>query len=215
MLKLIIGAICIVGLIAYGVAVASLYDSALFSLARFKAAFTGLIVGAGIWVVFGRRLNFFGIFEHELTHLVFSILMFQRPRSFYASEHRGHVSCDRGNFIDGLAPYFFPTYSFFLLAIYPVLKPGAYAYFYPLLGLVTGYHIISNIGEFRPGESDIRRYGTMFSLVFCAFAGVVAAGFIFAFVIDGFPGALRFLADGWREAAKLLLRLWTLASNLL
>ena len=133
--------------------------------------------------------------------------MFQKPSSFYASEKRGHVSCDKGNFIDGLAPYFFPTFSYILLALYPLLKPSAHAFFFPLLGFLTGYHTVSNIGEFKPRESDIRRYGPLFSFVFCIFSGILAFGFLLAFVAGGFRGGLRFLTGGLGQAGNMVLYL--------
>lgn len=202
-MKFIIGLISVIGAVAYGIALAGLYDSGLFAIPQFKAAFIGFVIGAGVWAALGRRLGFFGTFEHELTHLIFSILMFQRPSSFYASEKRGHVSCDSGNFIDGLAPYYFPTFSYILLGLYPLLKSTSHAYFYPLLGFLTGYHLVSNITEFELRQSDVRKSGALFSIVFCTFAGILAFGFIVAFVISGFRGGLDFLAAGWHNTGDL------------
>jgi hypothetical protein len=195
-LKTVLGIISVIGSIAYGLTIIFTFQTGLFEIPQFKAAFIGFVVGAVIWLVLARRLNFFGVFEHELTHLIFSLLMFQKPSSFYASERRGHVACDKGNFIDGLAPYFFPTFSYILLALYPLLKPSAHGVFFPLLGFLTGYHIISNIAEFKPRESDIRKHGPLFSFVFCLFAGIVSFGFLLAFVIGGFGGGARFLLRG-------------------
>ncbi len=211
MLKRIVGMLSILGFAAYGTAAISLCKSGLFDDTRFTSAFVGFATGAGIWIILGRRLSFFSVFEHEFTHLVFSILMFQKPRSFYASEKRGHVSCDRGNFVDGLAPYYFPTFSYLLLAVYPLLKPGAYMVFFPALGLTVGYHLVSNIGEFRLTESDIRRYGVGFSLVFCLFAGTLTLGFLLAFTTGGFGGAAGYLKAGWHEVGSILVYLAKLA----
>lgn len=204
MARLIFGIISIIGTPAYGMTVFSLCRSHPFAVAEFRAAFIGFIIGAGVWLILGRKLGFFSVFEHELTHLVFSLLMFQKPSSFYASEKRGHVSCDRGNFVDGLAPYFFPTFSYLLLSLYPVLKPAAHSFFFPFLGFLSGYHIVSNVGEFRPRESDIRRYGILFSFVFSLFAGIVAFGFLLAFSIGGPGGGLRFLGAGLAQAGENL-----------
>ena len=203
-MKFIIGLISLIGTMAYGIAVVKLYDSGLFAIPQIKGAFIGFVVGAGLWVILGRKLSFFATFEHELTHLIFSILMFQRPRSFYASERRGHVSCDTGNFIDGLAPYYFPTFSYMLLGAYPLLKSSSHAYFFPLLGFFTGYHLVSNIAEFEVRQSDIRRSGVLFSIVFCIFAGMLTFGFLMAFVIGGFRGGLDFVAQGWHNTVDVL-----------
>jgi len=202
--KLVLGVISLVGAIAYGIAIAGMYDSGLFEVPQFRAAFIGFVVGALLWLVMRKNLSFFGTFEHELTHLIFSILMFQRPSSFYASERKGHVSCDGGNFLDGLAPYFFPTFSYVLLGIYPLLRSSAQMVFYPLLGFFTGFHLVSNIMEFEPHQSDIRKAGVIFSVLFCTFAGAVAFGFILAFVISGFRGGLDFLMIGLQNIADVV-----------
>lgn len=194
--KLLLGVISLVGVIAYGTAIAGMYDSGLFEVPQFRAAFIGFVAGALLWLILSRKLAFFATFEHELTHLIFSILMFQRPRSFYASERKGHVACESGNFLDGLAPYFFPTFSYVLIGVYPLLRSSAHTVFYPLLGFFTGFHLVSNIMEFEPRQPDIRKGGLVFSFLFCTFAGAVTFGFIGAFVISGFRGGLDFLVIG-------------------
>jgi hypothetical protein len=203
-MKTAIVVLSLLGSAAYGVALFDLFDAHLLEIQAFRATLVGFVAGTGIWLLLSRRLNFFSVFEHEITHLVFSLIMFQRPRSFYASDRRGHVTCDRGNFIDGLAPYFFPTFSYILLAFYPLLRHEAQSCFFPFLGLLTGYHLVSNIAEFKPAESDIRRYGIGFSLVFCIFAGLVTFGFILAFVLGGFGGGLRFIMAGWCRAGGII-----------
>jgi hypothetical protein len=202
--KTIIGTAAAIGSVAYGKALIDWYDPSVFAVPHVRAAAISMAAGALIWLIIGRWLRFFAVFEHELTHLIFSVLMFQRPRSFYASDQRGHVASDRGNFLDELAPYFFPTYSYMLLAIYPVLRPSAYPYFYPALGFLTGYHIISNLGEFKPREYDIRCCGLAFSFMFCLFAGILTLGFIIAFIPGGFSGGVDFLRAGAEEAVGLL-----------
>jgi hypothetical protein len=203
-LRLLLGVISLAGAIAYCMAIAGMYDSGLFEVPQFKAAFIGFVVGALLWLVLSRWLAFFATFEHELTHLIFSILMFQRPRSFYASERKGHVASDSGNFIDGLAPYYFPTFSYVLLGIYPLLRSSAQMLFYPVLGFFTGFHLVSNVMEFELGQSDIRKAGVVFSFLFCTFAGAVTFGFIAAFVIGGFRGGLDFLAIGAQNIAGVV-----------
>lgn len=193
-----------IGALAYGAAILGLYEPGLFDVPQFKAAFVGFVTGAILWLILSRKLAFFATFEHELTHLIFSVIMFQRPRSFYASEKKGHVSCDSGNFLDGLAPYFFPTFSFVLLCFYPLLTSPARMVFYPLLGFFTGFHLVSNIMEFEPHQSDIRKVGIVFSAVFCTFAGAVTFGFILAFVIGGFRGGADFLVTGLKNVPDVV-----------
>jgi hypothetical protein len=203
-MRFLLGMISILGTVAYGITLSNLWDSNLVDAPHFRAALLGFLVGSGVWVALGKRLSFFSVFEHELTHLIFGLMMFQRPRSFYASEKRGHVTSDGGNFIDNLAPYYFPTFSYMLLGVYPLLKAEVYGYFFPILGFVTGYHLVSNVAEFSFSESDIRRSGRLFSTVFCIFAAIVAFGFVMAFIIGGYKGGLEFLGAGWHEARDVV-----------
>ena len=203
-MRALVGIVSVVGIVAYGKALILMLRYAPLELPLFRSWAIGVAVGFLTWIILRKALSFFTVFEHELTHLIFSLMMFQRPHSFYASNHRGHVACDRGNFIDGLAPYFFPTFAYLLLALYPLLKPKSHPYFYPILGFMTGYHLISNIGEFSPREADIRRYGVVFSLVFSVFAGIVTFGFIVAFVANGFAGGLEFLRAGLGNVREIV-----------
>lgn len=202
-MKFLLGVVSVAGTAAYGTALWHLWDSSLLGLPQFRAAAIGFLAGAVIWAIFGRKLGFFGVFEHEFTHLVFGLLMLQRPRSFYASTRKGHVMSEGSNFIDTLAPYYFPTFSYILLAVYPLLRASAHFYFYPILGLATGYHWVSNVTEFGFRQPDIRRSGAAFSVVFCIFAAVMAFGFLAAFIIGGFHGGLEFIALGWQTGRDL------------
>jgi len=93
-----------------------------------------------------------------------------------------------------------------------LLKPGAYQYFFSVLGLMTGYHLVSNIMEFGFRQADIRRSGPLFSLVFCAFAALLAFGFLIAFVIGGLRGGIDFLSAGAGEARSLIAGGWSVVS---
>lgn len=203
-MKFMLGVMSVAGTAAYGTALWRLWDSSLLDLPQARAAAIGFLAGAVIWAAFGRKLGFFGIFEHEFTHLVFGLLMFQRPKSFYASARKGHVTSEGSNFIDTLAPYYFPTFSYILLVVFPLLRPSAHLYFYPILGLATGYHLISNVTEFGFRQPDVRRSGAAFSLVFCIFAALLAFGFLAGFVIGGFRGGLDFIVLGWQTGRELV-----------
>jgi hypothetical protein len=107
---------------------------------------------------------------------------------------------------------FFGTFEHELtLGVYPLLRSSAQMVFYPLLGFFTGFHLVSNIMEFEPHQSDIRKGGVVFSVLFCAFAGAVTFGFILAFVISGYKGGLDFLVIGLQNVADVVTGALTLA----
>ena len=90
-------------------------------------------VGVGlyalVWALFIRKRGrgVWDTFEHELTHAVFCVLLFKKVRSFHADsnpDHRGflgYVAHEEASGFRGvlitLAPYFFPTFTAFLLLI--------------------------------------------------------------------------------------------------
>lgn len=206
--KVVVGIVSIIGAASYGSVLVHMMDRSLLAAPNVKMAAIGFVTGALFWVVFGRKLGFFGVFEHEFAHLVMGLLMFQKPEAFFATAKRGHVRVGGKNFLVDLAPYYFPTFSLILLVVFPLLKPSAQPYFYPVLGFVTGYHLVSQISDFKFYQGDIRVSGRLFSIVFCAFASVLAFGFIFAFVVGGYRGGWHFLQDGVREAWHVLALGW-------
>ena len=202
--KVIIGVISAVGAVAYASVLLSMMDISLIDIPRVETFLIGFVSGAVFWIVLRHKLGFFGVFEHELTHLIMGLLMFQKPEAFFATAKRGHVRVGGKNFIVDLAPYYFPTFSVILLLIFPVLKESAYPVYFPILGFITGYHLLSQIIDFRFYQGDIRVSGKAFSVFFCFFAGLLAFGFIFTFVVGGYHGGWEFIKAGVPEAGRLL-----------
>ena len=58
--------------------------------------------------------SFFAIMEHELTHMLFAVLTFHKPRGLDVNQDvGGSFSFEgKGNWLIALAPYFFPTFLF-------------------------------------------------------------------------------------------------------
>ena len=202
--KLVIGVISVIGAIAYGSVLVSMMDQSLLLIPHVETALIGFVSGAIFWIVLRHKLGFFGVFEHEFTHLIMGLIMFQKPEAFFATAKRGHVRVGGKNFLVDLAPYYFPTFSIILLLVFPFLRESAYAVYFPVLGFITGYHLVSQIIDFRFYQGDIRVSGMAFSVVFCLFASILTFGFVFAFVVGGYGGGYMFLRSGFPEAGRLL-----------
>jgi hypothetical protein len=206
--KVIVCVISIIGGAAYGSVLVSMIHRDLLGIERLEIALIGFLSGAVFWLVLRKKLGFFGVFEHEFTHLVVGLIMFQKPEAFFATSSRGHVRVGGKNFFVDLAPYYLPTFSVFLLVIYPLLRDAAYPVYFAVLGFMTGYHLVSNIIDFKFYQGDIRVSGRFFSVCFCLFAGLLAFGFIFAFVLGGYGGGWEFIKSGFPEAGRLLTLGW-------
>ena len=202
--KVVIGIVSAVGAVAYGSVLVSMIDRSLLDMPNVEVALIGFLSGALFWIVLRKKLGFFGVFEHELTHLLMGLLMLQKPEAFFATASRGHVRVGGKNFLVDLAPYYFPTFSIILLLVFPLLKESAYPVYFAVLGFMTGYHLVSQIIDFKFYQGDIRVSGKAFSVVFCLFASIFTFGFIFAFVVGGYRGGWEFVKAGIPETGRVL-----------
>jgi len=101
------------GIFAFGLQVCRAFTADFFLSTECTMAIYGFFAGSILWLLFGRFLQFFHVLEHELTHLLFGLLLFKKPKAISASDQGGRTELYGGNFIITLAPYFFPTLSFF------------------------------------------------------------------------------------------------------
>ena len=130
-------------------------------------------LGAVLWLI-----AFFGlprpivlyVFGHELTHALWVWLMGGRVSRFKVGREGGHILTDKNNFLIALAPYFFPLYSIFVIALY-----GALSLFvnmqpygrllYALVGVTWAFHLTFTCWMIPKNQSDLSDNGTIFSLV--------------------------------------------------
>ena len=170
-------------------------------------------VGVGlyalVWALFIRKRGrgVWGTFEHELTHAVFCVLLFKKVRSFHADsdpDHRGflgYVAHEEASGFRGvlitLAPYFFPTFTAFLLLIRLLVADEFLRYFDLVLGASFSYHLISNWQEFGFHQSDIKSQTKFFSVVFIILANIIIIPLVLLMVHQGGEAVLPYLKDGF------------------
>jgi hypothetical protein len=160
--------------------------------------------GMILWLLLGRFLRFFHVFEHEVTHLVTGLVFFIQPRQLVASESGGRMEMYGNNFVVSLAPYFVPLFSLVLMALMPLLDSTVNVYACGLLGFVTGYHVITNLQEFSLQQPDIRSHGLIFSTLICLLGNVIALGVVAGFLQRAWPGSWGYLKSGARETVAII-----------
>lgn len=133
------------------------------------------------------------IFEHEATHMLFAILTCHSPQDIMVRRGVGgqFVFSGRGNWLIFIAPYFFPTSAALVVAaggLYAMMNQTPPEAYWLILGLMTGYHIISTLDEIHVGQTDFRVAGYLFSILFLPGANVLIYGLLFAFAGYGFRG---------------------------
>jgi hypothetical protein len=158
----------------------------------------GLIVYVVLWWRFFRRPifgSFLSTLEHELTHALFAILTFHKVTGLRATwRSGGHVTYrGPGNWLITVAPYFFPTICMFILIVSIFLPASFGTPIGVLMGVAIGYHITSTYRETHAGQSDLKKAGWLFCLLFLPAANIISYGVLISFCHGGTPQMLSFL----------------------
>ena len=105
------------------------------------------------------------VFAHEFAHWFFAKLCFRKTGKFNIGKNGGSVEIQNPNLLITLAPYFFPTYTFFWLPSYFFFKylfrPTDWnmPIFFTGIGLSFAFHLAMTIKALRQEQSDLKRYG--------------------------------------------------------
>lgn len=176
---------------------------------QFFAFAVGFIVFAVIWRLFRRKLQVVCTFEHEITHLIFGLLFFKLPKGFKVTMHEGgHVKLTGSNFLIYLAPYFFPTVSYFLLLFLFFVPTGYLNIFYGILGASLAFHLISTWTELHLKQSDLQKSGILFSLAFLPVANLIFYGALLVLIFGKTSDFLNFWSVGAVESLNLVMSIF-------
>ena len=147
-----------------------------------------------IWLLVpGLGGSFLSILEHETTHMLFAVLTFHSPKDINIKRGFGgnFIYTGRGNWLISIAPYFFPTSAALVIgaggfyAFFNQVPPQSY---WLILGLMTGYHLISTLDEIHLGQTDFKAAGYLFSLLFLPGINLITYGLLMAYACHGFSG---------------------------
>lgn len=165
----------------------------------------GFLLFLAFWIVFRRALQVVCTFEHELTHLIFGLLFLKRPHAFVVTlREGGHVKLSGSNFLIMLAPYFFPTISYFMLPIAFFIPKRSMSIYLSILGASVAFHLVSTWRDLHWEQSDLHKAGIVFSVLFLPVANVIFYGALLSLVIGGTEKFLSFWVVGARESISFL-----------
>lgn len=145
------------------------------------------LVGAATYTVIfigvaRRRVGWWSILEHELTHAVFAWATFHRVVGVSAMRSGGHVRyIGRGNWLIAIAPYFVPTFTLVVIAAVswiPSIPLTAGGF---VLGVSVAHHILSTWSETHRHQTDLREVGWLWSLLFLPSINAFTLGIILAY----------------------------------
>ena len=149
------------------------------------------------------------VFGHEFTHWLVAKLFGRPTGAFRAGAEDGSVSVARPNIWIVLGPYLVPIYALVWVAVYlglgvvwPQLTPPGL--FYGGLGLTYAFHCVRTVAALRAGQSDLRHYGPVFSLLLILAVNLAIIGGALTALSGDPAAALRTLSDAWRPQFRLL-----------
>lgn len=121
------------------------------------------------------------VLGHELTHALWALMMGGRVGKMKVGPSGGHVELSKTNFLITLAPYFFPFYTFIVIAVYYLLGFVVDVEPYRLwglaaVGLTWAFHVTFTISMLSERQPDIQEHGPLFSYAVIYSANVLLIG---------------------------------------
>jgi len=183
-LKMLIGIMLLPACWAVSVATYTLYqlsgESALASAFGAWALPTGFALWVAIFFLLPRPSRTY-VLGHELTHALWALMMGGRVGKLKVDGNGGHVMLSKTNFVITLAPYFFPFYTFLVIAAYYLvgiwLEVEPYkAWWLGAVGFTWAFHITFTLNMLAERQPDIQEHGRIFSYAIIYIMNVLAIG---------------------------------------
>lgn len=141
--------------------------------ASYAVPLSGLALGGGflLWIflylALPRPARVY-VLAHELTHALWGMLMGAKLFRIRVRKNSGAVTLSKVNFLIALAPYFFPLYTVLVILVYYALSVfmdmrAYYSCWLGLVGFTWGFHLTLTISTLLEQQSDIQKYGRLFS----------------------------------------------------
>jgi len=192
---------------AISVAVYHLYQTSVESAVTSGWEVWSLPAGFLIWIILFfllPRPTRTYILGHELTHALWALMMGGRVGKMKVEKSGGHVELSKTNFIITLAPYFFPFYTFLVIATYYLaglaLEVEPYrGWWLGAVGLTWSFHITFTIHILSNHQPDVQEHGRIFSYTVIYIINVLVIGIWM--VLIGSPRFIEFGDLLSREAA--------------
>jgi hypothetical protein len=183
-IKMLIGVLLLPACWAVSRAVYTLYQTSAESTATSGFEIWALPVGFVVWValffLLPRPFRTY-VLAHELTHALWALMMGGRVGKLHVGKHGGHVELTKTNFIITLAPYFFPFYTFLVIAAYYLagiwLTVEPYkVWWLGAVGFTWAFHLTFTINMLTERQPDIQEHGRFFSYSIIYLMNVLVIG---------------------------------------
>lgn len=121
------------------------------------------------------------VLGHELTHALWGLMMGSRIGKIKVGRSGGHVELSKTNFVIALAPYFFPFYTFIVIAAY-YLAGLSYdvethqIWWFGAVGFTWAFHVTFTLHMLTQEQPDIQQHGKLFSYSIIYIMNLLLAG---------------------------------------
>jgi hypothetical protein len=167
--------------------------------------FSGGMLAYGLIQAFFWRPLFVYVMGHELTHALAAVLQGGRADDLRVSTKGGMVKVNVSNFLVNLAPYFFPIYSFMILAVYAIADPKFRIYLIFLLGVSLAFHWALTAYSLRQHQSDITEVGWLFAIPFIAALNLLTFAFMLHAVLPESVSMSGYVSQSYASLKALAL----------
>jgi hypothetical protein len=152
-----------------------------------------------------KTYGYFAVLVHELTHTIWGVLTFNKPRALnvLAGQGGNFVFQGKHNLLSVLSPYFFPTLAFAVFPIYFIVSTTGALVYFGLLGATLGFSFSIALRQCKPHQSDLHVYGVRWSYSIILFFQIFIWGLFLSFVIGRMPMVWSFITMGIDNITEL------------
>ncbi len=127
---------------------------------------------------------------HEITHVLATWICGGGVRSFKVGKAGGKVETTKSNFFINLSPYFVPTYTLIISALYFVIPlfitiPNFKTVYFFLAGFTLTLHLVFTAEVLKIEQPDILNTGYLFSLILIYLINIMLVAFILSLLFKG------------------------------
>ena len=161
------------------------------------------------WRGLRQRLEFLSTLDHELSHVLMTLLCGQRPTALQVHAFGGGSMCYQGTHRFGellisLSPYVLRIPAVLLTLISPIIPNGAgYQWFLFWYGLACTYSVWAIVQDARPHQTDLHYAGVVLSYVWIVALHVLGWGIALSIVLHS-QTVFGFVRTLWRELWSLI-----------
>ena len=174
--------------------------------------------GIGVYIIlmgikigsFNHNFKWFQVFSHELTHVIFSILTFNKIHGFKATSHRGGYIEYQGrtNMLIILSPYCIPIFTLLLTIIAAIFGVRQNQYMIGAIGFTYMFHLHTFLVQTKGHQPDLRIYGRIPSYIFILLINLVMTGMIIGSITDGLMAFRNFSVSAWNYTYTTIVHVW-------